>query len=471
MDGAQYIVGPGDGFGITIWVQPPVSINATVSPEGSIVLPGVATLPVSGMSLADAKSVMQAGIARQYRNVQVDVALVSLRRIEVNVVGNVTRPGTYVGTALDPASRMIDLAGGTRPEAGRRNIEIRRRNGSTARLDLVRYERVGTLESNPPILDGDVLIVPWIKERVVVDGAVESPDTYELTVGDTIQSILEIAGGLRQAALRDSVELRRFVDARHTEQTMISLDDASSSSTPLRDGDQVYVPSNNDWRVVEAVVVEGEVRFPGPYGINEGQDRLADVLARAGGFTDLASPGEGQLIRTRGVDPIDVEYERLKQIPVQDMSGKEYAYFKTKSRERKGLVVVDFEKLGAGDDDENRLLFAGDRIIIPRRRATITVSGSVTFPGLITYEADRPASHYIALAGGYSSNADRGAARVVRGITGEWEPLGRVRAIAPGDEIWIPEKGERHWWQLARETVGFVASVATVYLVINQATR
>lgn len=471
VDESQYIVGPGDGFGITIWVQPAVTIEASVSPEGSLVLPGVALVSVAGRTLADTKAALAAAIARQYRNVQVDVALVALRRIEVNVVGNVLRPGTYVGTALDAASRMIELAGGAAAGAGRRNIEIRRRNGDTARLDLVRYERTGALDANPPILDGDVLVVPWEKSRVVVEGAVEVPGTYELCEGDTIGTMLEIAGGLRMDARPDSIELRRFTDSRRTDRMVLSLQAPGSLGTGLRDGDQIYVRAHHDWRVVEAVVLEGEFRFPGPYGINEGEDRLADVIERAGGFTDLASLGEAQLLRTRGVDPIDVEYERLKQIPVQDMSEKEYAYFKSKSRERKGLVVVDFERLATGDDEENQLLSAGDRIIVPRRRATITVSGSVTFPGLITFEPGKRASYYVEQAGGYSSNADRGGARVVRGVTGEWEPLSRVQSIAPGDEIWVPERADRNWWQLARETVSFVASVATVYLVIDQASR
>ncbi len=471
VDETRYIVGPGDGFAVTIWTQSPRSVAVPVSPEGDLVIPGVTAVPVAGVTLAEAKERVRAAIGRQYRNVDVGVSLVELRRIEVNVTGNVVNPGTYVASALDPASLVIDVAGGTGPEAGRRNIEVRRRNGSVERLDLVRYERTGALDANPPILDGDVVFVPWTKETIVVDGAVESPDSYDFVAGDTVRTLLEIAGGLRRAARRDSVELRRFVDGRRTEKVVLSLDDPAGWDTPLRDGDQLYVRTTFDWKVAESVTLEGEFRFPGPYGINEGEDRLSDVIARAGGFTERASLTEGQLLRTRGSDPIDVEYERLKQIPVQDMTEREYAYFKSKSRERKGLVVVDFEKLLRGDAAEDRVLSSGDRIVVPPQRATITVSGSVTYPGLITYSPGKRPSHYIELAGGYASGADRGAARVVRGVTGEWEPLSKVREVLPGDEVWVPEKPERNWWQVARETVAFVASVATVYLVIDQATR
>ena len=200
-------------------------------------------------------------------------------------------------------------------------------------------------------------------------------------------------------------------------------------------------------------------------------DRLSDVILRAGGFSEEASLQEGQLIRTTGVDKTDLEYERLKTIPVQDMSETEYAYFKGKARERKGAVVVDFVRLAAGDSTEDRVLQEGDRVIVPKKRATVTVSGSVKFPGLITFVADRNASYYVAQAGGYAAGADRGEARVIRSVTGEWESLSRAGKIVPGDEVWVPEKPDRNWWVIAKDVLAFAASIATVYLVIDQATR
>jgi protein involved in polysaccharide export with SLBB domain len=240
---------------------------------------------------------------------------------------------------------------------------------------------------------------------------------------------------------------------------------------PLRDGDQLYVRFLSDQRPMTTVTLEGEFNYPGPYGINEGVDRLSDVIRRAGGFTSEASLEEAELIRTIGVDKADPEYERLKAIPVQDMSETEYAYFKSKARERKGLVVVDVAKLADGEEREDRVLQNGDRFIVPKRLATVTVSGSVKFPGLITFEPDRRSSHYIKQAGGYASRADQGEVRVIRGVTGEWEPAGSAEEIVPGDEIWVPERPDRDWWQFAQDAVRFAASIATVYLVIDQATN
>lgn len=470
VDEQQYVVGPGDAFAIIVSGASVDSYRVQVTPEGDVALPGISTTSVAGMRLVDAKAAIQKALATQYRNVDVHISLVELRRIEIHVAGNVIRPGTYVGTALDPTGTLIDAAGGLGENASRRNIRVTRRNGEQRRIDLVRYERLGDLEANPPILDGDVVFVPYAKTEVRIDGAVESPDTYELVDGDTAGSLIEIAGGMTRDARRDSIEVRRFVDDLHTEPLVVPLE-PEGLGIGLRDGDQVYVRFVTEYRPMAAVTLEGELLHPGPYGINEGVDRLSEVIRRAGGFSEEASLEEAQLIRTTGVDKTDLEYERLKTIPVQDMSETEYAYFKSKARERKGVVVVDFVRLAAGDEDEDRALQEGDRVIVPKKRATVTVSGSVKYPGLVTYVADERASYYIGQAGGYASHADKGEGRVIKSVTGEWEPLGRAGVIVPGDEVWVPEEPEKDWWQFAQDAVRFAASIATVYLVIDQATK
>ncbi len=98
-----------------------------------------------------------------------------------------------------------------------------------------------------------------------------------------------------------------------------------------------------------------------------------------------------------------------------------------------------------------------------------TVSGSVRFPGLIPYVAGKAPGYYVEQAGGFSSTADRGGARVIHGTTGERDSFGDAGVIVPGQEVWVPESPERDWWQFAQDAVRFAASIATVYLVIDQA--
>jgi len=465
-----YIVGPGDLFSLTIWAQSATVQTAPVNPEGELVLPGVATIPVAGKTLAKAKYEISTGLEALYRNVEVDVSLIGLRSIEINVIGNVVNPGTYVGTALDATSTMILAAGGLGENASRRNIKITRNSGTALRVDLTRYERLGDLSANPPIIDGDVIFVPYRKAEILVDGGVESPGVYEFVEGDMVGALIEIAGGLTRDARRDSLEVQQFIDDRDTQDFTLAMDEAGLA-WPLSDGDQVYVRRHTIFRPLQTVTLRGRFVYPGPYGITEGEDRILDVIERAGGFSPDASLKQARLIRTGGAEKIDREFERLKDIPVQDMNEGEYSYFKSRSREEKGTVVVDFERLMEGEESQNLLLQAGDYIDVPETRETVTVSGSVTFPGLITFVPEMKASYYVSQAGGFTSNADRGDAKVIKAKTGEWQPMKDAGYIVRGDEIWVPEKPDRDWWQLTRELVTFTASIAAIYLVIDTASR
>ena len=469
IDEAQYIVGPGDTFSITIHGISTEAQTSTVSPEGNLILPGVSTVRVSGQSLTKAKDAVREALAAQYRDVDVSIDLIALRHILVHVVGQVTSPGTYTGTPLDPASVMIEMAGGLQEGASRRRIVITHRNGEARPVDLDRYERLGDLSANPPIAEGDVIHVPFLTEEVLVEGAVQAPGMYELTEGDRVPLLLRLAGGFTRDALRDTVEIREFVSQTETISIPVPVDSPDATTRRLRDGDQIYVRYEPDHRIIRTVTIDGEVRFPGVYGINEGVDRLSDVILRAGGFTPEASLAETQFVRTKGVEKDDLEFERLRVIPVENMTKTEYAYFKSKSRERKGTMVVDFALLDRGDASQDREVRDGDRIVVPKNRVTVTVSGSVRFPGLIPYVPGMPGGYYVQQAGGFSSTADRGGARVIQGTTGERESLGDAGVIVPGQEVWVPESPEHDWWQFAQDAVRFAASIATVYLVIDQA--
>jgi protein involved in polysaccharide export with SLBB domain len=338
VDEARYIVGPGDELLIVIWGKSAVTHTASVGPEGELVLPGVAPIPIAGLTLRDAKERVAGRLGDIYRNVEISVSLSSVRTMRVSVLGNVLLPGEYTGTALDLAGEMIEMAGGLGEGASERNISIRRRGGGSDRVDLVRYRNAGDMDANPPILDGDVVFVPNAVALVEVDGAVSWPGTYEL--------------GL----------LRRFVDSRTTRSVPVDASDPESLRLPLSDGDQVYVRSETEWRESQRVFVEGEVAHPGPYGINEGVDRLSQVIRRAGGLTERASMRDARIVRELDLDDVDLALEWLSGVPVRDMGETERAYWKSRTQDEPGTVVSDLGRALAGDVEHDVLLMDGDRI-------------------------------------------------------------------------------------------------------------
>ena len=152
------------------------------------------------------------------------------------------------------------------------------------------------------------------------------------------------------------------------------------------------------------------------------------------------------------------------------MNIEDRAYLKTKTREEKGRVAVDFKRLFVdGDEQQNILLASGDVIFFPLQRHTISVSGQVQRAGLIDYELGRKVRYYITKAGGYLYDADRRHARLVRARTGVREKLKDNLLVEVGDEIWIPQKERIDYWAFTQETIPTVFNILTLAALLKGA--
>ena len=153
------------------------------------------------------------------------------------------------------------------------------------------------------------------------------------------------------------------------------------------------------------------------------------------------------------------------------MTDLEYAYFKIKSRQKRGRVAVDFVKLFKGNGKGDIKLRDGDLIVIPKVSDVINVVGEVANPGFLTYHPDFDYADYVDLAGGFSFRADKHKVRIIKGVTGEWKKAKHKTSIQPGDVILIPEKQKSKLWKNVKDVLAFTANLATVYLVVKQATK
>ncbi len=479
VDPQEYIVGPGDVLLIVLWDEFQTSFTLKITPEGTILIPGVGDLFISGRNLKDVRLQVKQEILKKYRNVEVTVTLLVLRRFKVSVTGAVKSPGIYSAYANQRVSEVIEGAGGGVGNSSNRNIILKRNDGTERKIDVLRFLKTGKSDRNPYVLDGDVIYVP-LKDTSIyicsIYGAVKDPGEYEYFEGDSLLDLIALAGGLTRDADLSTAEIIRFdSDNRNTQTLKKDLNflfaaGGRGKNIALFPDDRVFIRSLTEFREKKQVVIRGEVVHPGVYAINEGEIKLTDLIQMAGGFTEDASLLEAEMIREYGPQEIDLEYERLKQIPVSEMKSYEYEYFKTKAREKPGRVSVDFVKLFRGNDlGQDILLKDGDRIFVPKRRLVVKVSGNIINPGFLTYEQGKGHLYYIKKAGGFSWRADKGKIRLIKGMTGEWvKPNGMVE---PGDVIWVPEKPERNYWNTFRDVVAVLSSIATIYLVIDSATK
>jgi len=468
VDPKAYRLGPGDGLSLELSGRIERQTPLLVDAEGRLRVPEAGVLAVAGRTLAEVRADVLARLRPIYPSAQVDLRLVSVRSFKVYVAGQVETPGAVQASAATRASEVLAGALALRAEASRRNIELRRRDGSKLRVDLDAFSFLGRTDGNPYLEDGDVLIVPPRGERLFAYGAFARPGEFERAEGDRVADLVDLAGGLRPGSDPSSARLVRFVGDSRFDTTVVDLSGLGTDRGPeLEHQDRLYVRELPDYRRARNVTVSGEIRLPGVYAIAEGTDRLSRVLAEAGGLTDAAAPDRVLIFRPSAVPSQgDIEFERLSRLSRSEMTDNEYQTFKTKLASRQAAYVVDVRKL-ANDTEYDILLKDSDLILIDRSMQAVRVAGEVQRPSLLEFEAGRSGRDYIKLAGGFTRRADDDKVRLTRAGTNQTILLAEADEVRPGDFIWVPEKKEVDFWGVFKDVILVAGSVATIIILIR----
>ena len=488
----RYKVGPGDEFMVTVGGELKKTFIVFVSAQGQLVIPDIGATDVARLGLKEALQRVRETIESRFRQVEVIVTLGQPRAFPVDVLGYVERPKQYLATGVDRVSELILRAGGlaSMHQPSIRNIQILRPNrkdvlasnisvdpfisdhdGPVERADLLLWQRTGDPIYNPFITDGDVILVPVRGDSIGIFGAVNIDGYYEFAEGDRISDLIQLGGKLTEGANRNYAELLRLTDGgTSTEQIKIDLEAVLAGNRRhdmmLQKGDRLHVLLER-----KLVTVEGEVKFPGPYPIDEGSDRLRDILQRAGGVTEEASLEQASIVRWSG-DVEDPEFERLRAFPPSQLTRDQQAYMKLKTREKPGQMAIDFVRLlREGDASQNVLLSRNDRIIVPRSSKTVAVSGQVANPSTFLYNPEYGVADYIRLAGGLAKSAQKKRVRVIKGKTGKWIDADQVERVEPGDTILVPEKLPRDGWRMFMEGLVVVANIVTIISLARAITK
>ncbi len=211
----EYLVGPGDILQITVYGNEDLSRAPTVQPNGTIGLPLLGDVAVTGLSASEIQRKLTALLARDFLvNPQVEVKVKEYQSQFVSVVGEVNNPGRK---PLRGRTRLFDVlieAGGFTPRAsgevvitrregtfdnGAHSLRLQFSGASPAPKDLVNLE--------VPLQNGD-LITASAKYYVTVEGEVVRPGRYPLEEETTISTAVIAAGGLTRFAKND-VRIRR----------------------------------------------------------------------------------------------------------------------------------------------------------------------------------------------------------------------------------------------------------------------
>ncbi|MCF7793475.1 MAG: SLBB domain-containing protein [Candidatus Cloacimonetes bacterium] len=357
------------------------------------------------------------------------------------------------------------------PEASQRLITIKRKEGDV-KIDLAKFYTFGKSDENPYIMDGDIIFIPALQNRVEISGAVNKEGQYEIVDGDRIVDAVEFAFGTANGAFLEEVEILRFHENNRAEKLLINLknaleDENSEDNILLQNGDHIFVRFIPDFHEKKFVKIAGEVEFPGEYLIVEGETTLLEVLEKCG-IDEENADLENAFVQRPDVNiDIDPEFERLKTTPQQTMHYLEYAYFKNKTRQLKAKMSVDIQKLwNSRDEAENIVLEENDFIFIPLKSKTVYVTGQVANPGFVKIEPGLTYIDYIEKAGGMLRSARKGKTRIIKANSTLWMKPNKDLIIEEGDMIFVPEKSELDYWQLTKDTLTLISQVATLYVII-----
>jgi protein involved in polysaccharide export with SLBB domain len=313
---------------------------------------------------------------------------------------------------------------------------------------------------------------------VAIQGTVRAPGDYPLEPGMRIADLVRAGGGLGEAALEGEAEITRYdltdADGRRARTETVDLAKAiagdSAANVELRPYDYVVIKNVPHWGTQAVVTLSGEVRYPGRYPIARGET-LSSVIARAGGFTDMAFV-EGSIftredLRERERAQLEQFADRIQRdVSLATLSGMQRPQGGGQSNADSALLlgeslmsllrdarpvgrlVVDVPgALAKPRGPQDVMLKDGDALLVPGRREEVTVLGEVQVGTSHLYQPDLDRDDYIAMSGGTTSMAARKQTYIVRangsvvGRTGSW--FARNADVRPGDTIVVPLNAER----------------------------
>ena len=278
---ADYIVGPGDEVLLRLWGAEQVNSNSqlTVDTSGNIYVPRVGAIHVAGLRMDQLQDQVSSEVNHVYRNYRIAVSLGHLRSIQVYVVGEARRSGTYTISSLSTVLNALFVSGGPTLAGSMRRIQIRRGNQTVSELDLYDFVLKGDKSHDVRLESGDTIFIPVIGPQVAVAGSVRHPAVYELKDGtsaaNSLQDLLTLAGGFSATASTRQIRLER-VDTDGQRHAMTVQLDVTTRAMPLHDGDVLYA-NHIDSGFESSITIRGNLANPGRFAWKPGM-HLSDIL-------------------------------------------------------------------------------------------------------------------------------------------------------------------------------------------------
>ncbi len=313
-----YVLGSGDEVIIDVYGASQNTLQLTVSPEGTVTVPGYGPIQVSGLTVAAANAKVRATLGSRYASSNVKLTVGQTRTIMVNVMGEVRTPGTYTLSAFSTVFHALYRAGGINDIGTLRNVKVYRNGRQITVVDIYEYILNGRLAGNVRLQDGDVVQVGPYDCLVGITGNVKRPMFYEMRKNESVATLLKYAGGFTGDAYKKSVRLVRQAGERYS---VYNVDEFDLSSFRVDDGDAVTVDGILN-RYENMVEVKGAVFRPGQYRLGGEVISVRSLIERAEGVTEDAFTAHAVLHRMkadRSLEVVSVDVQGILDGSVPDI--------------------------------------------------------------------------------------------------------------------------------------------------------
>jgi protein involved in polysaccharide export with SLBB domain len=466
----DYVVGPGDAIQVRGWGMVDIDATVIVNRNGELFIPQVGAVNVSGVRYRELQPYLKKAIGRIFTNFDLSASIVQTRSVQVYVVGNARRPGTYTLSAMSTLLNALFVSGGPSEIGSMRNIKVRR-GSKLINFDLYDILLYGDKNSDIDLQDGDVIYIGEVGPQVALVGNVKRPAIFEIRRETSMADVLAWAGGFENTAAFRQIIVEKSVDNRFKTVAELQADrfsvEEKLAKMPVRPTDiiRVIVPESVPLEVkVERsfVRVDGAVQKSGVYELKTGET-LRGLVSRVGGVTELAYVYGASLTResvrvmqqqqiSEAADRFEQDLEANTKMRLASSSDADEASViaaeaasqrrlaaKLRSVKASGRIALNLPGATASVNDLPDLpLMDGDVVYIPQRPATVDVIGAVYQQSTFMWDQGKSANGYVRMAGGVSRTGDSGQiyricadATVRRGSSGK---------VNPGDAIVVPEK-------------------------------
>ncbi|MDD3322979.1 MAG: SLBB domain-containing protein [Paludibacter sp.] len=383
----NYIIGTLDEIIVDISGQYEANYKLKVSSEGKIRIPNVGPISVSGQTIAAATRSIKNQVSSIFPGInsgttRLNVSLGNIRSIRVTIVGEAVRPGTYTLPSLATAFNALYACGGPTETGTMRNIKVIRSGKVVATLDAYSLLVDGVKTNNIVLQDEDIIRIDPYKIRAIVTGAIKHEGIFEGLQGETVEKMIQFAGGFSDNAYKGKITVFRYTNR---ERTVIDVEKTTFNSFTLVSGDSINVGKTMD-RFDNLIEIEGSVVRPGSYALVPGLT-VKQLISNAGGLKEDAFLTIAFISRKQQNDVpenIGFNLKELLDDKLKDILLQKYDTVKIKS-------LFDY-----------------------REEKTVSILGSVLEPGTYPLKESTKIKDLIFLAGGFKETASKDTIELVR---------------------------------------------------------